>query len=200
VSNADLQVRLEEHFEFLWRMAAREVRSRRLPSDHVDELVDHVMVIVFEQWEKGAAQRVPPERWRGWLTTIARGELNNVIRRVSKRRAEIPLHDGVPHPRSRDHDRFLDRLGEPRIKTAIETLDEPERSLLYLAVWEGMTIGEAATALGVDAKLAARSMRQLADKVRRVAAGGTVKGTKAASVRAFAQAMLTFMDRGDGRG
>lgn len=195
-----LETRLEEQFEFLWAMVAREVRSRRLPREYVDEVVDHVILVVYQQWEKGAAQTVPAEGWRGWLTTIARGELNNIVRRIGKRRAEVPLHDDIPHPRSHDHDHLLDRLTEPLVRAAIKNLGEPERSLLSLAVWDGLRAGEAAAALGLDPEVAARAIRNLADKVRRVIAGGTVKGGKASGVRAFAQALMTLMDRGDGRG
>jgi RNA polymerase sigma factor (sigma-70 family) len=201
VSDAEqLEARLNEQFEFLWEMVAREVGSRHLPSDLVGEVVDHVIVVVYERWEKGKGRTLPPEAWRASLTTIARNEVNNVVRRVRKRRAEVPLPDDIPNPRSHDHDRLLDQLTEPQVRAAIETLGEPERSLLRLTVFDGMKLGEAADMLGLDPDIAARAMRSLVDKVHRLRAGGTVKGSKAAGVTAFTRALTMLMDRGDGRG
>lgn len=197
-----LEALLTEHYRFLWRMVARELWSRHLPvrRESVGDVVSHVLEIVHRQWVKGKAQEVPPEGWGGWLTTIARNQVNNVVRQADRRRVEVPLHDGIPHPRSHDEDYLLARLSEPPVRAMIAALDEPERSVLDLMVWDGMKPGEAAVALGIDPETAARAMRSLSDKVSRLLDGGTVKGDKAAGVREFTRMLTMFWDRGDGRG
>jgi RNA polymerase sigma factor (sigma-70 family) len=194
-----LEARLNEQFEFLWGMVTREVKFRRLPADHIDEVVDHVILIVYERWAKGKGRGLSSDAWRASLTTIARNEISNVVRRFGKRHAEVPLHDDIPSPRAHEHDQVLDRLTESQLRAAIKTLGEPERSLLSLAVWEHMRLSEAADVLGLDREVAKRAMRNLADKIERLKTGGTVKGSKAPGIRAFARALVTLTDRGDGR-
>jgi DNA-directed RNA polymerase specialized sigma24 family protein len=191
---------LDRHRPFLHQMVRREARRKNLPAACVAAVIDHVEEVACQQWRDGPGRDVPDGKWPGWLTEIARNELLNEQRRVVKGRyGEQALPDDLVDPRSLSDEQFLAPIERSAAIDAITELGEPEYSLMYLTVVEGMRSCDAAAKLGMDPTVAARTVRNLEAKVRTICDGGSVKGQKAKGIIAFARKVKALRDQGDSR-
>lgn len=185
---------LAGHLDFLRTVTAWELRRAGLSLEHSDDVVMHVMEVVWLHGGRSAGEPVPDEKWPPWLRVITRNEVRNIIRRANQGRARnVELTDAVPHLRSGEDDEVLDDLTRTDLQAVIDNLGEPERSLLTYVVWDKMNLPEAAAKLDLDLVTARRLLKHLGDKVRRMEAGGSLKGPKAHGVTAFARALKRLL-------
>lgn len=194
--NDDVRVQrlLEGHLDFLRAVVVGELRRAGLPHEHRDDVVSHVMEVVWRDRNKADNRQVPDEKWPPWLRVIARNEVRNVIRRVQTGRVRnAELTDAVAHPQDGGYDGLLDELTGADLQAIIDNLGEPERSLLTYLVWDKLDIEDVAAKLELDLPATKRLLTHLSDKVRRVEAGGTLKGPKAPGITAFTHALKRLL-------
>jgi RNA polymerase sigma-70 factor (ECF subfamily) len=115
-------------------------------------LAEDLMSVVFlEAWRRH--RDVSPERVLPWLYGVATNVLRNQWRSTRRYRdalRRVPVAD-------REND-FVDDLAERldaerrmrEILATVRTLPEPEQEVLALCIWQGLTSGEVAQALGVS--------------------------------------------------
>jgi RNA polymerase sigma factor (sigma-70 family) len=175
-----------------------QMRAWDLPRDDVDDVASEVLLTASRLWLAEPHKRVPEQGWPGWLTEIARNHIRNVARKVRKRRRnETPLEAVIPHPRQEDRGTGLDAVRVADLSRILVRLGEPERSVLLMVVRHGLTVSDAADVLDLDLRTVRRALRSLRDKVERVWQGGTVKGERAAGVRALADTLNQLGEEND---
>lgn len=112
---------------------------------------------------------------RPWLLGIATNVTRNV-RRASRRHdgalARLPRTEPVPDVAEEVSARIDDRDRLARVTVALAALRTPEREVLALCVWAGLTYAEAAAALGVrEGTVRSRLSRARTRLARLMAAG-----------------------------
>ncbi|MGI3781023.1 MAG: RNA polymerase sigma factor [Janthinobacterium lividum] len=110
-------------------------------------------------WRRAAAQDLPPLEHPTalpWLLGVADRESRGVIRSLGRRRRLQQRLDSVGQtdPFEADHaDEVTDRLDDERrmaqVRDAVRVLPDHQRVVVELVVWTGLSLAEAATALGV---------------------------------------------------
>lgn len=85
---------------------------------------------------------------RGWLLTVTRNLVTDRIRARAARPQEVPEAPESP-PVERDHAEAV--VASVTVLTALEDLSEDHRGVLDQIYFQGRSLGEAATALGIPA-------------------------------------------------
>jgi RNA polymerase sigma-70 factor, ECF subfamily len=91
------------------------------------------------------------ERLRPWIFTIAARVRLDWLRRRGRTEREI-YGDDVPEPQSSDDPReaALEEERAERVRTALDRLSEPQRVVIHLHRFEGMSFGEIGKVLGIS--------------------------------------------------
>lgn len=153
-ADVDRRARFEQVFDAAYVAVQRFVR-RRGGGDETDDIVADTFMVVWRRLDD-----VPPESIVPWCLGVARRCLANQ-RRSTTRRAR--LRDRVAaEPVPAD-----DASQDPNLVAALARLDDEQRELLRLSVWEGFGAGEIAVVLGITPNAASirlhRARRELAD-------------------------------------
>ena len=125
-----------ERFEEIYsehRDAIHAYVRRRAPASVVDDMVAEVFVVALRRIDD------VPNRPLPWLYGVARNTLANERRK----RREVPLPGDLsyePEP-----------VGDSRLAAAFAGLSEPDREILRLVAWEGLSLREAARSLDCSA-------------------------------------------------
>lgn len=131
-----------ERFEDIYGAHASAVLGylmRRTDAASADELLTEVFAVCWRRIEQVPTEALP------WLFEVARRVLSTERRSVQRRAAlRQRLQDTMPR-RAEDPP----SLPESPLGTALQALDARDRELLLLIAWEGLTPGQAATALGL---------------------------------------------------
>lgn len=121
------------------------VRSVGNVSD-AEDLVQTTLLKIHgarDRWRRG-------ERLRPWVFTIAARARSDWLRRRG-RALEDPLGDEeVPSEPSAEAAEPLDREREERVRSAIDSLTESQRTIVHLHRFEGLTFREIGKALGIS--------------------------------------------------
>lgn len=153
-ADADRRARFEEVFDAAYVPVQRYVR-RRGGGDDTDDVVADTFMVVWRRLDDVPAEAVVP-----WCLGAARRCLANQRRSTTRRTRlrdrvatePVPVDDG-----SRD----------PDLEAALARLDDEQRELLRLSVWEGFGAGEIAMVLGITPNAVSirlhRARRQLAE-------------------------------------
>jgi RNA polymerase sigma-70 factor (ECF subfamily) len=175
------RLRVGDHFALgeLFDRYADEVRAfafRRTASwSTADDVVQATFLSTWRRFQRNPPGPLTAPSARGWLLMVARHECNSFFRTANRLRK---LVDRLPDP-APDDDHAPDvarRLDDERrmsaIRRAVAKLPRHERETLELVVWSGLTIAEAADALGapvgtVKARLH-RTRRRFPDLLTRV--------------------------------
>jgi RNA polymerase sigma-70 factor (ECF subfamily) len=125
---------MEQRIEHIYAEHCEAVRAyvrRRAPEAVVDDVVSETFVVCLRKIDQ-----VPPEPLP-WLYAVARKTLANERRR----RARVVPSQGplVVEP---------DPVGDGVLAAAFNRLSEKDREVLRLIAWEGLSLTDAATALG----------------------------------------------------
>jgi RNA polymerase sigma factor (sigma-70 family) len=130
--------------------AVRAFCARRTGS--MDAADDLVSMVFLEAWRRRAEVELIDSNALPWLYGIARRSMQHRWRTALRHRRA--LHRLAPAPAMPDHaDEVAGRLDDERhlarLRAAFERLRPPDRDVLVLCVWQGLTYAEAAVALGV---------------------------------------------------
>ncbi|WP_250037187.1 RNA polymerase sigma factor [Paractinoplanes maris] len=142
-----------ECFGMLFDRHAEAVRAfcaRR--SGSLDAADDLVSIVFLEAWRRRDDVELVDGNALPWLYGTARRTLQNRWRTALRHRRALDRLP--PPPASPDHaeavtDRLDDERELARIRAALDRLRPPDRDVLVLCVWQGLTYAEAAVALGV---------------------------------------------------
>ena len=137
----DFDALYQAHRDDVWRYL-----RRRTADDHED-LTTEVFLVAWRRRDQLPHEPLP------WLYGVARKVLAN-HRRGDARRAAL-AERAAAHAREDTPD-LADAVGlREDLSQALATLKEPDRELVLLVAWEGLTIAEAAAALGCTRAAAA---------------------------------------------
>jgi len=183
-SDPDLweRLRVGDHFALgeLFDRYADDVRAfafRRTASwSTADDVVQATFLNTWRRFQRNPPGPLAGPTARGWLLMVAANECRSLFRTANRLRN---LLDRLPDPApDRDHaPEVARRLDDERrmsvIRRAVAKLPRHERETLELVVWSGLTVAEAADALGVPvgtvkARLH-RTRRRFPDLLTRVA-------------------------------
>jgi RNA polymerase sigma-70 factor (ECF subfamily) len=157
-----------ERFEHIYGEHASAVLGylmRRTDSTSADELLAEVFSVCWRRIEHVPVEPLP------WLFEVARRVLSTERRTVERRAAlRERLQENVVRQAEDPPS-----LPESALGHALDALDAADRELLLLIAWEGLTPGQAASALGLKPSTArvrlTRARRRLA---RHLARPGTL--------------------------
>ena len=130
--------------------AVRAFCARRTGS--LDAADDLVSIVFLEAWRRRGQIELIDGNALPWLYGIARRTIHHRWRTALRHRRAL---DRLPPvPAAPDHaDEVAGRLDDERhlarLRAAFERLRPPDRDVLVLCVWQGLTYQEAAVALGV---------------------------------------------------
>jgi RNA polymerase sigma-70 factor (ECF subfamily) len=176
------RLRVGDHFALgeLFDRYADDVRAfafRRTASwSTADDVVQSTFLSTWRRFQRNPPGPLTGSSARGWLLMVAGNECKSIYRTASRlRRLLDRLPDPVPDS---DHaPEVARRLDDERqmsaIRRAVAKLPRHERETVELVVWSGLTMTEAADALGVPvgtvkARLH-RTRRRFPDLLTRVA-------------------------------
>ncbi|MGN9809939.1 RNA polymerase sigma factor [Micromonospora sp. BQ11] len=138
-------VLFDRHGEAVRALCARRTGS----SDAADDLVS---IVFLEAWRRRGEVELVDGNALPWLYGIARRTMQHRWRTALRHRRA--LERLTPAPATPDHaDEVAGRLDDDRhlarLRAALERLRPPDRDVLLLCVWQGLSYAEAAVALGV---------------------------------------------------
>jgi RNA polymerase sigma-70 factor (ECF subfamily) len=152
-----MQQPAEERFQEIYRRyrpAVAAYARRRASADSAEDVVAETFLICWRKLERVPAEPLP------WLYAVARKTLANQ-RRTAARQPTPALVEI-----STDASLFE---SDPRLGAAFARLSERDREVLRLVAWEGLSLREAATALGCSAVACRvryhRAKRRLAERL-----------------------------------
>jgi RNA polymerase sigma-70 factor (ECF subfamily) len=138
-------VLFDRHGEAVRAFCARRTGS----ADAADDLVS---IVFLEAWRRRSDVELIDGNALPWLYGIARRTIQHRWRTALRHRRALDRLP--PAPATPDHaDEVAGRLDDERhlaqLRAALERLRPPDRDVLVLCVWQGLTYAEAAVALGV---------------------------------------------------
>ncbi|WP_244206325.1 RNA polymerase sigma factor [Micromonospora chalcea] len=130
--------------------AVRAFCARRTGS--IDAADDLVSIVFLEAWRRRGEVELVDGNALPWLYGIARRTIQHRWRTAVRHRRA--LERLAPASTTPDHaeevaGRLDDERHLARLRAALERLRPPDRDVLLLCVWQGLTYAEAAVALGV---------------------------------------------------
>ncbi|MFD7261188.1 RNA polymerase sigma factor [Streptomyces sp. NPDC059874] len=182
------------HARLVYRHAVRTTGDRALAEDVVS-------LTFLEAWRLRAKLRDEGGSPRPWLMGIATNVLRNTSRAARRYdRALLRLPDPTAVPDFADElvGRLADAEQLAAAHLALGRLRRAEREVFTLVVWSGLGYAEAAEALGIPVGTVRSRLSRARDRLRRLAAqelakgarpaeppaaGGQVRGDRAAAVR-----------------
>ncbi|MGH9019898.1 MAG: RNA polymerase sigma factor [Acidimicrobiales bacterium] len=141
-----------EAFGELFRRHARSVYAFCYWRTGNPTLAEDLTSVVFlEAWRRRRLVSIVNDSALPWLFGVAVNSSRNAARSLRRHRAALAR---LPDRREGDvDDAMVDRLDAEMslvaARDAMGDLSEPEREVVYLVLWSGLTYAEAATALGV---------------------------------------------------
>ena len=133
---AGAEARLETLFRCYYSAVAAYVRRRAEP-DLVDDVVAETFLVAWRRLDDVPADARP------WLLGVARKTLATQRRSVTRRHSLLAKLETARRPVQAD-----DSVSELGISEALARLSAKDREAITLIAWEGLTLREAAAALG----------------------------------------------------
>jgi RNA polymerase sigma-70 factor, ECF subfamily len=132
----------EEHLAFVWRV----LRRHGVPARELDDGCQDVFLVVFRRLPEFQGR----SSLRTWIYAVAVRVALAVRRRAYFRREVV----GAPIPEQQSgesdaHQALLQQEARAQLLAALEVMPRPKREVFVLHEIEGMTLSEAAAALGV---------------------------------------------------
>lgn len=152
------------HHDAVWRYAVR-----RVGEDAADDVVAETFLVAWRRLDAIS------EHEQSWLFSVARKVVANQ-RRGGRRRATLTARLAQESAAGRgEPERDLD-VPAAAVRSALDTLSEPDQEALRLIYWDGLAPSDAARALGCSAV----AMRvRLHRARRRLAAALAARGVRA---------------------
>lgn len=137
---------------------------------------DLTSVVFLEAWRKRRDVRLAGESVLPWLLAVANNATRNAARSTRRHQrllARLPQPGSVPDPADDAAKRADEEHAMRIILEGLRSLTEPEREVIALCDWAGLSHAEAATALGVAAGTVksrlARARQRLRERAARAA-------------------------------
>jgi RNA polymerase sigma-70 factor (ECF subfamily) len=175
----DIQLAVSAHPEFdqLYRRHAGQVRAYALrrtePAAAADDVVAEVFVVAWRRWGEVPDPALP------WLLGVARKVLANQRRSEHRAVALRTRLNAEPAAPTVSPSAGLDH----RVLRALGDLGERDRELLMLIAWEGLSVTEAATVLGVRPGTAAVRLHRARQRFARALSAHDAPLTTMSEVR-----------------
>lgn len=132
----------EAHFEFVWRLVCRLGLS-----DHVDDLVQQVFVVVMRKLHAFEGR----SSIRTWLYTIARRVVKDHFRSQRRRPKSEAFDDGIMEAKECSPEDQLRRKQDIQVLyRLLDSLDDDKRGVFVLMELEGMSVAEVARGLSMN--------------------------------------------------
>jgi RNA polymerase sigma-70 factor (ECF subfamily) len=127
-----------ERFEQIYQAHREAVRAyvrRRAPEFVVEDVVSETFLVCWRRLDRVPDEPLP------WLYAVARKTLANQRRRLRReeRVGDPPSASAVAEP---------EPVGDTVLAAAFAALSERDREVLRLVAWEGLSLSQAAVALG----------------------------------------------------
>jgi len=125
---------MKQRFEEIYAEHREPVRAyvrRRAPEAVVDDVVSETFVVCLRKIDRVPSDPLP------WLYAVARNTLANERRKL----ARIPPNGEQPFVEP-------EPVGDGLLAAAFNRLSDTDREVLRLIAWEGLSLKDAATALG----------------------------------------------------
>lgn len=140
----------DRYSTLVYGIALRTTRDRSAAEDVTQEAFVQI-------WEHAARFDAHRGSMRAWVATLAHHRaVDHVRRETSRSKALAPAGRGL-NPSAED-EAILGLLAE-RVRAAVDLLPPPQRDVVRLAYYEGHSLVQAATALGVPEGTAKSRMR-----------------------------------------
>ncbi len=131
----------ESHGSAALRVAYRVTRETSLAEDAVQEAF-------LELWRSAAAFDPARASVRSWLCVLAHRRAVDIVRREARRRATDEQPVVEPDSYTAEELVIL-RYDQRRVQAALHELPQPQREVLELAYWGGLSQSQLATRFGV---------------------------------------------------
>lgn len=140
-----------ELFPFVWRC----LRGLGVPDGSLDDACQDVFLVVHRRLREFSGKASV----RTWLYGIVRKVASNQ-RRTSQRKGQgAPLDDELPSVAPSPHDRAEEAEVAAFVRAFLDDLEPKRREVFLLALLEGMSIPEVATALSIPVNTAYTRVR-----------------------------------------
>jgi RNA polymerase sigma-70 factor (ECF subfamily) len=131
----------DRYATLVFTFALRILRVR----SEAEELLQEVFLQIWNQAEDYDQKRGSPE---AWIITITRSRAINRLRDIQRRqRGVVPLEESSTHSEGTAQDGSSASQARVMVKSALVQLSEPQRRVLELAYFEGLTQSEIAARL-----------------------------------------------------
>jgi RNA polymerase sigma factor (sigma-70 family) len=145
----DAEARFRELFDATYPAVARYVRHRGLSGADAEDLVATTYEVAWRRLDSVPAGELALP----WLLTVALNQLRNRHRKLIRERA---LLERLPAPANVTPPAELPDFGWREIRAALDGLPAPDKELLLLVAWDGLSPAQAGSVLGLK-PTAARS-------------------------------------------
>jgi RNA polymerase sigma-70 factor, ECF subfamily len=128
----------EDRFDEIYRRHAAAVLAyarRRAPRELAEEVVADTFLVCWRRLDRVPEDALP------WLYAVARRTMANQRRAAARTGPAAPEPAALPAP----------DVGDPALARAFAGLPDRDRELLALVAWEGLSLREAAVAVGCSA-------------------------------------------------
>lgn len=135
---------------------------------------DLTSVVFLEAWRKRRDVRLAGQSILPWLLAVANNATRNAersLRRHQRLIARLPEAESVPDIAEDAAKRADEERAMRLILSALRELSEPERDVLALVDWAGLSYAEAAAALGIPAGTIRPRLARARQQLREHAAG-----------------------------
>ncbi|MDH4148178.1 MAG: sigma-70 family RNA polymerase sigma factor [Acidimicrobiia bacterium] len=153
------RARFEALFERCYPPLLAYARRRAPSVADADEVTAEVLMVAWRRLDQ-----VPEEHPLPWLYGVARNVARNRLRTLQRHDRLVQRIAHVPPER--------DDAAVELVREAMAGLDEDDREVLRLAVWEGLSHAEIGVVLGCSANAVGirlhRARRRLADEARKI--------------------------------
>lgn len=177
----------DARFKALFNAHHRNIHAyclRRLPTDDANEAASEVFLVAWRRFEK-----IPESEQLMWLYGVARNVVRNLQRSARRQiRLSAKANSVAPTPQDGPEIQVIRSEEHEEVAMAMETLKEPDRELLQLKVWEGLSNDQVATVLGITKRaVEGRYTRALSKLSKQLERGIQASGSPFSAERGGAQ-------------
>jgi RNA polymerase sigma-70 factor, ECF subfamily len=147
----DFRSLFEGHFSYVWGV----LRRLGVREDDAEDLAHEVFLNVYRH----LSDYDPERAVRPWLFGFAYRVASHDKRRARHRREVVGADSMLPDPSARADEQLARKEEQSLLMEALDGIELERRAILVLHEWDGSTIPEVATALGIPLSTAYTRLR-----------------------------------------